>query len=183
MTFGEQEILAEFEHLSEYLNDVEIVAEVLPKGKIAEETSLLVCLPGAESGTDDGTDEDDLNPENMHVASGCLLDLSEGENRLAKYLMLYTQIPVDISAMTAAEVVLLLNELNRTVRVGHYFLGAVEGEETPVVQYRATVTGAEGEHLDGGVVADTIVEMGSGYEVAKTALLQANEECKKRKGN
>lgn len=178
MKFGEQEKLEELEYLRDFLNEVEIASEVLPKSEIADEDILLVCLPSVE----DAMEGDDVNPEKMHVVSGYLLDLASGENRLAKYLLLYTVINADISAMTAAEVVLLLNELNRTVRVGHYFLGAVEGGDVPMVQYRATVAGAEGEHFDGGVVADTIVEMGIGYDIVQKSLLQANEECKKREG-
>ena len=49
------------------------------------------------------------------------------------------------------------------------------GQE-PLVQYRATVTGVSGEPFDAGVVADTILEMGMGYDLMKEMLLK---ECTK----
>jgi len=127
-------------------------------------------------------DGENVDPEKMHVASAYLLDLDDTEMRLAKYLLLYAQIQVDISEMNTAEVLLLLNELNRTIRVGHYFLSKVEDVAVPMVQYRATVMAPEGEHFDGAIVADTILEMGVGYDIVKEALMQANEECKRREG-
>jgi len=178
MGFSEQEKIAEYEYLRDFLDEVEIAAEVLPKGKVAEESALLVCLPTVE----DIIDGENVDPEKMHVASAYLLDLDDTEMRLAKYLLLYAQIQVDISEMNTAEVLLLLNELNRTIRVGHYFLSKVEDVAVPMVQYRATVMAPEGEHFDGAIVADTILEMGVGYDIVKEALMQANEECKRREG-
>lgn len=179
MAFSENEKIQELKMIRDFLNEVEIASEVLEKGKVAEETSIVVCLPSVE----DAMEGDEVNPEKLHVASGYLLDLDDTQQRLAKYLMFYTQIKADISAMTTAEVLLLLNELNRTVRVGHYFLGNVEDEEMPVVQYRATVTGAIGEPFDQGIVADTIIEMGVAFDSVSEVLAMANEECKSRKGN
>ena len=48
MGFSEQEKIAEYEYLRDFLDEVEIAAEVLPKGKVAEESALLVCLPTVE---------------------------------------------------------------------------------------------------------------------------------------
>ena len=178
MGFSEQEKLEELEYLRDFLNDVEIASEVIPKNQIFVESTLLICLPSVE----DIMEGDEVVPEKMHVASAYLLDLDDTEKRLAKYLLFYTQIKTDISALSTMEVILLLNELNRTVRVGHYFFGEVDGEEAPMVQYRATITGADGENFDGGLVADTILEMGVGYDMVKDKLMQANEDCRKRKG-
>ena len=182
MRLKEQEIIEELEQLRDFLYDVEIAAEVIQKSKLVEETVLLVCLPSVED-IEDEEEEEEIDPEKIHIASGYILDLDDADQRLAKYLMFYTQIRTDISAMTTEEVLDLVNQLNQTVRVGHYFYGEADGEESPIVQYRATVTGAEGEHFDGGIVADTIIEMGVGYDIAKSALIEKNEECKKRKGN
>lgn len=176
MAFSEQEKIEEFQRLRDFLDSVEIAAEVVPKSSLSEEPTLLVCLPGGE----EIAEEEEPTVEKLHVAAGYLLDFDETEQRLAKYLLFYTQIAVDLSAMKVEEVLLLLNELNRTVRVGHYFLGSPEKNGPQIVQYRATVTGVDGEPFDEGIVADTILEMGVGYETAKDALLMANEECKNR---
>ena len=175
MGFDEQQKLEELEYLRDFLNDIEIASEVIPRNQMLEESTLLVCLPSVEEVMEGA----EVVPEKMHVATAYVLDLDEAEKRLAKYLLFYTQIKADISAMNATEVILLLNDLNRTVRVGNYFYGDVDGEELPMVQYRATITGVEGEYFDGGLVADIILEMGVAYDMAKNALQQANEKCKK----
>lgn len=69
-----------------------------------------------------------------------------------------------------------MNFMNRTSRVGHYFYSPAEEGQEPLVQYRATVTGVSGEPFDAGVVADTILEMGMGYDLMKEMLLK---ECTK----
>lgn len=176
MAFTNQEKIEEFTRLRDFLESVEVASEVIPKGEMAEDTTLLVCLPG----TDELAEDEEPTAEKLHVAAGYLLDLGESEKRLAKYMLFYTQIPADTSHMKVEEVLLMLNELNRTVRVGHYFLGKTEENQPLMVQYRATVTGVDGEPFDEGIVADTILEMGVGYEVAREALNQANEECKNR---
>lgn len=171
MAFTEQEKLEEFTRLRDFLESVEVAAEVLPKGELSEETTLLVCLPGTEELKED----EEVTAESLHVAAGYFLDLSDSEERLAKYLLFYTQIPADISSMEMIEVLSLLNELNCKVRIGHYFLGkAVESDDLKV-HYRATVTGVEQQPFDEGIVADTILEMGVGYEVAMEAFRVAKD--------
>lgn len=176
MAYTDQEKMEEFTRLRDFLESVEVAAEVIPKGELSEETTLLVCLPGTEP----WEEEEEPTVENLHVAAGYFLDLDDSEERLAKYLLFYTQIPADLSAMEVSEVLALINELNSTARVGHYFLGKAEENQPLQVHYRATVTGVDQQPFDEGIVADTILEMGVGYEVAKEAFGIANEECKSR---
>ena len=176
MSFTEQEKLEEFHRLKEFLDSIEVAAEVIPKSENVEDVTLLVCLPDGSEIPEDH----ELTYEDLHMAAGYLLDLDDAEERLAKYMMFYSQISADMSSMTMAEVVLLLNEMNRTVRVGHYFLGQSEKNEPMMVHYRATVMCPGDESFDEGVVADTLLEMGVGYEAARQMIIQANEECKNR---
>ena len=172
MSFTIEEKTEEFERLKEFLDSVEIAAEILPPGKLTEEPSLLVCLPSVE----DAGREGEIRPEDLHVAAGYFLNLDDTEQRLTKYLIFYTQIEAEFSSMSDLEILTLINQLNRTVRVGHYFYGKVDGSDAAVVQYRTTVACADGEPFDEGVIGDTIVEMGAGYDIAKETFAHANKD-------
>ena len=178
MGFSEEKITEELNYIRDFLEEFEIAAEVLPKSKLIEQTSLLICLPSVEDEEDD-EEEGEIDYSKLHIAYAYLLDFADTEKRLAKYLLLYTHVRVDASAMSTEEMLALLNDLNAVVRVGHFFYGEVEGEEHPVVQYRALVTGAVDQPFDEGIVADAILEMGVGYDTAKEMIRRANEECKK----
>ena len=115
------------------------------------------------------------------MAAGYMLDMDDTEQRLSKYLIFYTQIDVDISDMEKTEILLMVNELNRTARVGHYFYGRVEDRGTDMVQYRATVAGPADLPFDEGVVADTVIEMGAGYDIARDAFAKANRDRQEAK--
>lgn len=176
MGYTEQEKVEEFKNIRDFLDSVEIAAEVLEKGMGVETATLLISLPSKEELPED----EELTEDQLHIATGYLLDLDDSEDKVAKYLLFYSQIRVDLSAMKTEEVLVMLNELNRKVRVGHYFIGRLEENGPLTVQYRATVTGPADAPFDEGVVADTILEMGVGYDVAKGALMMANEDCKNR---
>lgn len=169
----------EFERIREFLAQAEIAAEVADKGRLFDDTVLLVSLPTAEEFPEDH----ELTEEELHLAVGYLVDLDGEEERLSRYLMFYSQIEVDLAELTKAEVLSMLNELNRRVRLGCFFLGPVDGQETEGVQYRMMVSGVPEEPFDEGLVADAILEMGTGYDVALGALSKANDEKKRGQEN
>ena len=166
----------EFERIREFLAQAEIAAEVADKGKLFDDTVLLVSLPTAEEFPEDH----ELTEEELHLAVGYL---DREEERLSRYLMFYSQIEVDLAELTKAEILSMLNELNRRVRLGCFFLGPVDGQETEGVQYRIMVSGVPEEPFDEGLVADAILEMGTGYDTALGALRKANDEMKSRREN
>ena len=168
----------EFQKLKDFLDEVEIVAEIAEKGKLFEDTVLLVSLPTAEELTEDR----ELTEEELHLAAGYLMEPEEKERRLTRYLMFYTRIYADLSELTRAEVLSMVNELNRKVRIGNYFLGPMDGGEE-AVQYRIMMAGIPGEPVDEGLVADTLLEMGNAYDVAAGALKKANDEMRRRREN
>ena len=176
MAFSEQQKIEELQRLRDFLDEVEIAAEVLPKGTFGDEIVMVVALPTH----DEEFNAEEFSPDQIDAASIMMLDLDDNEKRLAKYLLIYTQIDVDLSKMTVAEAILLLNDLNRTVRIGHYFLAEKEEGGPQVVHYRATVAGVEEEPFDEGIVADAILEMAIGYDYAKHAFRLVNEELKNR---
>ena len=104
------------------------------------------------------------------------MDLDDTGKSLARYLIFYSQIRVKLENPDEQRILKMVNFMNRTSRVGHYFYGPAEEGQEPLVQYRATVTGVSGEPFDAGVVADTILEMGMGYDLMKEMLLK---ECTK----
>ena len=67
--------------------------------------------------------------------------------------------------------------------MGFYYLGPVDGQETEGIQYRIMVSGMPEEPFDEGLVADAILEMGTGYDIALGALRKANDEMKSRREN
>ena len=71
-----------------------------------------------------------------------------------------------MSSFERTEILENINQLNRNVRMGHYFYGPADGKEEEMLQYRVMVSGAEDQPLDEGVVADALLEMGVGYDIA-----------------
>lgn len=174
MGFSEEKIEEELNYIRDFLEDFEIAAEVLPKGKLIDQTTLMICLPSVEDEEDE--EEEEIDYRKLHIAYAYMLDLAEEEERLAKYLLIYTHVRVDSTDLSEEEMLSLLNDLNAVVRIGHFFYGEVEGEEQPVVQYRMMVAGAVDQPFDEGIVADAILEMGVGYDMAKEMIRRANEE-------
>ena len=136
-------------------------------------------LPTAEEFPEDH----ELTEEELHLAVGYLVELDGEEERLSHYLMFYSQIEADVSELNRAEILSMLNELNRRVRLGCFFLGPVDGQDVEGIQYRIMVSGMPEEPFDEGLVADAILEMGTGYDIALGALRKANDEMKSRREN
>lgn len=162
MSYTDQEKMQEFERLKDFLESLDLAAEILPKGNVLDDIILLVSLPSIEEyPSDRETTEADL-----HLAAGYLMDLDDTDQRLCKYLLFYSQIIVDLSGFERTEILENINQLNRNVRMGHYFYGPADGKEEEMLQYRVMVSGAEDQPLDEGVVADALLEMGVGYDIA-----------------
>ena len=162
MSYTDQEKMQEFERLKDFLESLDLAAEILPKGNVLDDIILLVSLPSIEEyPSDRETTEADL-----HLAAGYLMDLDDTDQRLCKYLLFYSQIIVDLSSFERTEILENINQLNRNVRMGHYFYGPADGKEEEMLQYRVMVSGAEDQPLDEGVVADALLEMGVGYDIA-----------------
>lgn len=175
MAYTEEEKKEELKRLAEFLNSVEIPAEVLEKGPYAAAVSLLISLPTVE-------DQADLTEENaaekLHLATAHLVDLEEPA--MVKYLSLYTQVRADAGVLSESELLSLINEINQGVRVGHFYCSRVETGER-MVQYRASVMGAAELPLDEGVAASAVLEMGIGYDHMKSVLTES-AHSEKREG-
>lgn len=176
MAYTEEAKKEELERLAEFLNSVDIPAEVLDKGPYAAEISLLISLPTVE-------DQEDLTEENaaekLHLATANLVDLEEPET--VKYLSLYTQVRTDTGRLSEQRILQLINEINQMVRVGHFYCSRMETGEQ-MIQYRASVMGAPGVPLDEGVTASVVLEMGIGYDHMKAAVKERSEAAGGRKG-
>ncbi|MBS6397846.1 MAG: hypothetical protein KH452_11975 [Clostridiales bacterium] len=172
MRYSEKEKRKELEVISEFLDSVEIASEIVPKGKLFSDVSLLVCLPSIEELPDE---IETASMEQVHLASLCFGDLDEEDQRISKYLSFYSQIHTEMKTLDEETVLRLVNQMNQRVRFGHYFYGEVEGSEEKLVQYRATLVCAAEDQMDESVVANMILEMGVGYDMMKEALKEAAE--------
>ena len=162
MSYTDQEKMQEFERLKDFLESLDLAAEILPKGNVLDDIILLVILPSIEEYPSDR----EATEADLHLAAGYLMDLDDTDQRLCKYLLFYSQIIVDLSGFERTEILDNINQLNRNVRMGHYFYGPADGKEEEMLQYRVMVSGAEDQPLDEGVVADALLEMGVGYDIA-----------------
>ncbi len=162
MSYTDQEKMQEFERLKDFLESLDMAAEILPKGNVLDDIILLVSLPSIEEYPDDR----EATEADLHLVAGYLMDLDDTDQRLCKYLLFYSQIIVDLSSFERTEILENINQLNRNVRMGHYFYGPADGKEEEMLQYRVMVSGAEDQPLDEGVVADALLEMGVGYDIA-----------------
>lgn len=167
----DEKIRLEFEDLKDFLNSVGIITETVPRGGGFDAETMLVCLPSVH-GLPDMTE--DMEEGSLHLASACFLLPDEGEKEpaITKYLSFYSQIHASLNGMDETDILRLINRMNRTVRIGHYFYGEVSGEENRMIQYRAMVSGDAQEPLDGGLVADAVFEMGVAYDLMLEAVEQ-----------
>ena len=94
MSYTDQEKMQEFERLKDFLESLDMAAEILPKGNVLDDIILLVSLPSIEEYPDDR----EATEADLHLAAGYLMDLDDTDQRLCKYLLFYSQIIVDLSS-------------------------------------------------------------------------------------
>jgi hypothetical protein len=167
MAFSEKEIREELQRIADFLDSVDVAAKVLLKGAQVPETSLLVSLPTAFAFPEE---ESQAEIEDLHLASMNLVDLSDSEEKISKYLSIYAPVYADHGEKSECEILRLVNEMNQSVRIGHFFYAEMEDGEGSMVQYRAELMGPADEPLDEAVVAEVVLEMGIGYDRMKEAL-------------
>ena len=115
--------IRDLEQLKKELEELDLAAEVLTPGTLAEDATLLVCLPSVDEVPDD---LDDIESEDLHLASGMLVELDDTGKSLARYLIFYSQIRVKLENPDEQRILKMVNFMNRTSRVGHYFYGPAE---------------------------------------------------------
>ena len=100
MSYTDQEKMQEFERLKDFLESLDMAAEILPKGNVLDDIILLVSLPSIEEYPDDR----EATEADLHLAAGYLMDLDDTDQRLCKYLLFYSQIIVDLSSFERTEI-------------------------------------------------------------------------------
>ena len=133
MSYTDQEKMQEFERLKDFLESLDLAAEILPKGNVLDDIILLVSLPSIEEYPSDR----EATEADLHLAAGYLMDLDDTDQRLCKYLLFYSQIIVDLSGFERTEILENINQLNRNVRMGHYFYGPADGKEEEMLKHQA----------------------------------------------
>ena len=118
MSYTDQEKMQEFERLKDFLESLDLAAEILPKGNVLDDIILLVSLPSIEEYPSDR----EATEADLHLAAGYLMDLDDTDQRLCKYLLFYSQIIVDLSSFERTEILENINQLNRNVRMDIIFM-------------------------------------------------------------
>ena len=151
----------ELEGLAAFLNDIDLSAEVIDAAEESDDKLLLVEFPGK-----DGPAQ--TMEELERVLIGRIIQLPEDEV-YTKYLMLYTQIPVELEDKDELSILRLLNEWNRKAFTGSFFYSKEAGDEACQIQYKTLIATADDVPFDEGVVGETIINFGMIYEEVKEA--------------
>ena len=154
----------EFEHIKEFLDALDVAADIAETGADQGQTCLLISLP---------TEIENWKEEyqtDLHLATGYLFQLSDDEDQLTKYLMLYMPVKVDLRDVDELELLRLVNELNRKMRIGTCFYGTEENTGRVLLQVKWLIGGRVDVFLDEGVVCEAVFELGALYDQLKEQL-------------
>lgn len=167
----EQEKEKELIQIRDFLDEMEIAAEVMPKNGLVESACLLIGLPTDEELE---MEEEDLLPEDAHLAACYLVQLSDAQDQNTKYLMLYFMVPQELSGADELAVLRIINDMNQTVSMGGFVFGETQGMKGPEkhVQYKVTVGAGTDGFWDEGVLVEMIIEAGMYYDMMKERLAE-----------
>lgn len=168
----EQDRIEEFENLKEILDRLDVAAQIIPAGQGLEQSCLMICMP---------TDMEDWKEEyktDLHIAAAYLIQMSDDEEQLTKYLMIYMPIQVDLEEEKELEILRLVNEVNQNIAYGTCFYGKDSVSGKWLLQIKWLIGGDVGHYLDEGVVCETIFELGSIYDMLKERLLKLKETAR-----
>lgn len=160
----EKDRIKEFENIKEILSRLDIAAEILKAGERLEESCLLLSMP---------TNMEDWRAEfeeDLHLATGYLVQMGEEEEQQTKYLMLYMPIQVDLSGCDELEILRFANKTNETLPVGTCFCKEDEESGRMLLQIKCIIGGYVDEFLDEGVVCEAVYELGYAYDRLKQEL-------------
>ena len=170
----ERDRIEEFENIQEMLNTLEVAAKILEAGPNLEESCMLISLP---TNVEDWEEE---YKEDLHIATGYLIQMGEEENQQTKYLMLYMPVQVDLTSVDELVLLKLANELNQTLPVGACFVGKDKNSERVLLQIKCFIGGYVEEFLDEGVVCEAVFELGSIYDRLKEQLLDLVQQSEQQ---
>ena len=162
----EQDRIKEFENIKEFLEELEVAAEILQKGGSLEESCLLLSMP---------TETEELNgilPDDLHMATAYLTQTGDEEDQLTKYLTIYMPIQVDLTGADEGKVLKYVNDCNESFPFGTCFYGENPLTGRMLVQVKWSIGGPVDELLDEGVVCEAIFELGCLYDLLKEELLE-----------
>ncbi|MGN0330596.1 MAG: hypothetical protein ACI4D5_05075 [Kineothrix sp.] len=169
----EEDRLREYENIKEILDELDVAAEILRIGDESEMSCMMISLP---------TEVEDWREEyktDLHMATAHLIQLSEDQEQLTKYLMVYVPVQVDLRETDELEVLRLINRINNTLAVGTCFYGKEPTSERMLLQIKWMIGGRVDENLDEGVVCEAIYELGATYDRLKAQLLELAGESAK----
>lgn len=163
--------IKEYENMKDMLDSLEIACEILPKNALVEQSSLLISLP---TSCEDWETEFETD---MHVATGQLIQLSDDEQQLTKYLMLYVPIQVDVKGLDELVLLRLMNEVNSEIPIGTCFCAEEPGTGRLLLQIKWLIGGFVGEYIEEAVLCEALFEIGSVYDEVKEKLVELVEQA------
>lgn len=164
----EQHRIDEFKHIKEFLEEIEVAAEVLEQGNMVQETCLMICLPTWNEDWKEEMEEE----ADLHFASGYLMQLGEEDEQLTKYLVLYMPIQVDLTGISREKALEFVNTVNLSLPLGTCFYAENPSDGRMMIHVKYMIGGYMEEYLDEGVVCETVLEMGYAYDTLKEELLE-----------
>ncbi len=152
----------ELEALVDFLEDIDIAAEVMDAPEEEDDKLILVEFPGGDGPA--------KTPEELErVLVGRIMQTPDEDEVYTKYLLLYTQVAVDVADKDELAVLRLVNDLNRTALVGSFFYSKEALDDECKIQYKVMIPSADDVPFDEGVVGETIINCGIMYDEAKEA--------------
>lgn len=153
-------ILADFAHLAEFMNEIELPAFV--EGAETEIPTLAVILSEKED-------------EYQEAVVCNYLPIPEQDVEFSKMLQLYLRIPVDLSVIEDAYLLVLANQLNLLTAVGHFVTRGIGETGGAYLAMRHVIPFPADELPDEGVFGETILLMSQYMQVAEEILVRLIE--------
>lgn len=158
--------------IKDFLNDIDITTEVVDT-KAKNDPPMLIAFMET---SDESVWAGDELPEDPHAASIQVLQFGkegdDDDDLFTKYLLMYFEIMVPLEDISELEVLRLINKVNASLPIGHFFYSQEPGDDAPAVHFKAMIGADTDEEFDEGVVGETIITMGIIYDDMKEQLLE-----------
>lgn len=154
---NKEEQLRLFENLRAFMEDAGLSGEILPESR---ELPLLTLIVGIRDGKEDG-----------FWVSVNHMPIPDEDKRFTNYFHLYTEIPLDVSAMDRLTVLEIVNTMNRYTSVGH-FICTVKDNITSI-QMRYTISVDVDESFTGSLLYENVEFMFYYCSLLQSVLINA----------
>lgn len=158
--------------IKDFLNDIDITTEIIDTQDENDPPLLLAFMETSDESVWAGEEL----PDDPHAASIQVIQFAKendaDEDVFTKYLLLYFEVIVSLEGVDEISVLKLINDVNSSIPIGHFFYSQESGDSSPAVHFKATIGADTDEEFDEGVIGETIITMGIIYDDMKEKLLE-----------